>query len=238
MNASASIAPRLPAPDWFALRLLPPPECADAIQAILTSLEGIERYSYAIRGEALRIFDERRLYLEFTDPATNSPCTCTFRFLQVYQPDSYRYCEEALKNRQKLADSVPLEAAAKMTRANLRLLEGASDSVRKLPEIHEAGAELNQTQFAAKLSNEHGQHMEPRVFLKLTYQPEELAEVEKALDWIAEQSLLSGIELKDRASQLLAWAIDANIEHEEEGMRGSITLSGRNGEGLGPEPRT
>src|SRR5579859_4698755 len=128
---TASIAPRLPMPDWFALKLQPPMSRAHAIQDILAHLEGVDRMVYAVRGEALRLFDEGRLYELYNDPsAPGKVCTCTFRWLQVYLPDSARYCQEALVSRQRLHDAIPLEEAAKMPRANLRILEGVSTSVQ------------------------------------------------------------------------------------------------------------
>jgi hypothetical protein len=199
-------------PDWLALKILPPRPCAEAIQAILGALEGGERWIYAIRGECLRLFDERTLFREYTDPATNQPCTCTDRFLKVYLPDSWRYCEEALKNRQALFDSVPLESAVRMTRANLRLLEGASESVRKLPEVHAAGEKQTQEQFAATLSQEpYNQHLEARRTLKFTFTAGEAEIVEQALGIVGK---LIGIE--DLSGELLALAIDYIAENREE----------------------
>jgi hypothetical protein len=204
MTSSAISVLPLREPDWLALRLLPPYPCAEALRAILAHLEGGERWIYSIRGECLRLFDERRLYMEFTDPATNQPCTCTDRFLKVYLPDSWRYCEEALKNRQALFDSVPLESAVRMTRANLRLLEGASESVRKLPEVHAAAEKQTQEQFAATLSQEpYNQHLEARRTLKFTFTAGEAEIVEQALGIVGERCGIS-----DQSGELLALAID------------------------------
>ena len=212
MNSSA-ISHLVAEPDWLMLRCLPSSQCAEAIQAILKALEGADRWVYAMRGEALRLFDERQLYTEFIDPSTKKPCTCTFRWLQIYLPDSYRYCEEALRNRQALHSSVPLEIAAKATRANLRLLESTSESVRKLPEVHEAAVAMTETQFAAKLSVDYDQHLERRETLKITLSAGDMKEVYRALDWIAEKA---GLDPADRSGQILAWAIDANMEHAVE----------------------
>lgn len=199
-------------PDWLTLRCMPEDRCAEAIRDILKALEGADRWVYAMRGEALRLFDERKLYTQFTDPATRQPCSCTFRWLQVYLPDSYRYCEEALKNRQALHGSVPLEVAAKATRANLRLLEATSESVRKLPEVHEAAENLTQVQFAEKLTRDYDQHIESKETLKVTLPAGDMQEVYRALDWVGAKA---GLSPTDRAGQLLAWAIDANMEHSE-----------------------
>lgn len=171
-------------PDWFALRLLPDRACADAITEILKGLDRAERTVYAIRGEVLRLFDERELYREFTDPATKQSCTCTYRWLQIYMPDSHRYLEEALKNRQRLAEAIPLEQAAKIPRANLRLLEQASESVQRNPEVHTAAETMPEKQFAQKLSVEYHQHLEAKVTLKFKYEPEDAAQVRRYLDWI------------------------------------------------------
>ncbi len=171
-------------PDWFALKLLPDRACAEAITEILKGLDRAERTVYAIRGEVLRLFDERELYREFTDPATRQPCTCTYRWLQIYMPDSHRYLEEALKNRQRLAEAIPLEQAAKIPRANLRLLEQASESVQRNPEVHTAAETMPEKQFAQKLSVEYHQHLEATVTLKFKYDAQDAAQVRRYLDWI------------------------------------------------------
>ncbi len=171
-------------PDWGALKLLPDRACADAITEILKGLDRAERTVYAIRGEVLRLFDERELYREFTDPATKRPCTCTYRWLQIYMPDSHRYLEEALKNRQRLAEAIPLEQAAKIPRANLRLLEQASESVQRNPEVHTAAETMPEKQFAQKLSVEYHQHLESKVTLKFKYEAEDAAQVRRYLDWV------------------------------------------------------
>ena len=171
-------------PDWGALKLLPDRACADAITEILKGLDRAERTVYAIRGEVLRLFDERELYREFTDPATKRPCTCTYRWLQIYMPDSHRYLEEALKNRQRLAEAIPLEQAAKIPRANLRLLEQASESVQRNPEVHAAAETMPEKQFAQKLSVEYHQHLEATVTLKFKYEAEDAAQVRRYLDWV------------------------------------------------------
>ena len=166
---------------------------------------------YAIRGEALRLFDDRQLYLLFTDPAHNQPCSCTFRFLECYLPDSARYCQEALVSRQKLHDTIPLEIAQNVTRTNLRLLEGVSDNVRKMPEVQEAAQTMTEKEFASHLSMKHNQHLEARRTLKFTYSEGDAEQVEKFLDAVG---ILTGFE--DHSAQLLAFAIDWNAEHEED----------------------
>lgn len=150
-------------PDWQMLRLQPAQQCAESIQAILSALETGERWSYAIRGEALRLFDQRELYRLYVDPQTRQACTCTFRFLQVYLPDSARYCQESLVNSQRLCAAIPLEERAKMPRANLRILEVVSSSVQSMPEIHKAAQEQTEKQFARTLSQKHHQHIEESV---------------------------------------------------------------------------
>lgn len=47
--------------------------------------------------------------------------------------------------------------------------------------------------------------------LRITLPAGEMAEIYKALDWVAEQT---GLAPNDRAGQLLAWAIDANAERQ------------------------
>ena len=197
-------------PDWGALKLLPDRACADAITEILKGLDRAERTVYAVRGEVLRLFDERELYRQFIDPATKRPCTCTYRWLQIYMPDSHRYLEEALKNRQRLAEAIPLEQAAKIPRANLRLLEQASESVQRNPEVHSAAETMPEKQFAQKLSVEYHQHLEAKVTLKFKYDSGDADAVMQALAIVGEKI---GIESKE--GQLLALAIDYIAENVE-----------------------
>jgi len=204
-------------PDWAALNLQTPYQCAHNIHGILESLEGAEKVVYAIRGEALRIFDDRQLYEQFNDPATNLPCTCTFRFLQIYLPGSYRYCEDALRNRQQLHDSIPLDVAAKIKRVNLKLLEGVSDGVRKLPSVQQDAVDMSEKDFAAELSTEHHQHIKPRIRRVLNFTPEQFADVEECLESVAEQNMIFGGEqLKTWEDRIWALSVSWNQDHQKE----------------------
>ena len=209
-------------PDWLLLRCQPPEQCAESIQAILKALENNERWVYAIRGEALRLFDERMLYSLFTDPATRDAFTCTYRWLAVYFPDSVRYCQEALVSRQRLHSDVPLEKAANISRANLRVLEGVSTSIRNRPEVQDAAAHLTEKQFAKEL-DKYGQHIEARRTLKFSYPEGDAEQIEKALAIVGRKC---GIE--DQAGCLLALAIDFIMENENALDEGS-------GESVSPE---
>ncbi len=198
-------------PDWLALKCLPDRACAEACTEILKNLEKADRLVYAIRGEVLRLFDERQLYREFTDPATKAPCSGTYRFLEVYLPDTARYSQEALKNRQKLAPFVPLEAAAQIPRCNLRMLENASDSVKSDPEIQGAAASMSEKQFAQAL-NKRGQHVEQRVRPGWSWTASEFAEIEQYLAWVEKTA---GLE-HNLPATLLYLSIHENQEHSED----------------------
>ncbi len=195
-------------PDWLMLRCQSPEVCAESIQSILKTLENNERWVYAIRGEALRLFDERELFRLFTDPSTHQSCSGTYRWLQIYCPDSARYSQEALVSRQRLHSDVSLEKAANISRANLKVLEGTSESVRRLPEVQDAAANLTEKQFASELSVKYNQHLEAKRTLKFTFDSGDAEQVEKALDIVGE---LTGF--TDRSAQLLAWSIDYLGEH-------------------------
>ena len=52
----------LRAPDWFSLRIMEPQQAADALQTILTSLDGAEKQVFALRGMAALIIEERELF--------------------------------------------------------------------------------------------------------------------------------------------------------------------------------
>ena len=154
------------------------------------------------------MFSDRELYREFVDPATGYPCTCCYRWMEIYLPDSARYAQEALVNRQKLADTVPLEVAAKVTRANLRLLEDASDSVRRMPEVQQAAQTMTEQQFAAKLTRDHDQHLETSRRFAVRLSATDHAVVLEELDAVGQECQLAS---EDRAGQLLAMAIERKL---------------------------
>ena len=170
-------------PDWLLLRCQPPEQCAESIQAILKALENNERWVYAVRGECLRLFDERELFrLILGSSLRIAHAPVRIAGCQIYMADTARYAQEALQvSRQRLHTDVPLEKAANISRANLRVLEGASESVRRRPDVQEAAQQMTEKQFAAKLSRDHGQHIEPRRTLKFSYPEGDAEQIEKAL---------------------------------------------------------
>ena len=204
--------PLLNEPNWLGLECLQPKPCAEAIRQHLGALEGAERWVYAMRGELLRLFDKRQLYLEYDDPANGKPCTSTDRFLKVYMPDSWRYLEEALRNRQKTFEAIPLPEAIKMSRVNLRQLENASESVKADPEIQEAAQKQTQKQFVKTL-NGKGQHVEERVSPGWSWTESEYKEIAEYLSWVASKS---DLEIDDHPRALLYLAIHENGGHREE----------------------
>jgi hypothetical protein len=203
--------PLLNEPNWLGLECLAPKPCAEAIRQHLGALEGAERWVYAMRGELLRHFDSRQLYLEYDDPANGKPCNSTDRFLKVYEPDSWRYLEEALRNRQKTFESIPLHAATKMTRANLQLLEDCSKSVQALPEVQEAAQKERQKQFVKTL-NKRGQHVEERVRPGWSFTEGEFKEIAEYLSWVASKA---DLEIDDYPGALLCLSINENKAHRE-----------------------
>ena len=206
-------------PDWAALNTKTDYECARSLHDVLQALENVDGWVYAIRGEATRIFDERRLYEQYDDPAKpGEKCSCTFRWLQIYMPKSYRYCQEALGSRQILHESIPLAVAEKVTRANLRLLQGVSESVRKDPEIHKAASELSEEKLANLLSAPpYHQHIKPRTRVVLNFTPEQLADVEECLESVASVNAeFGGEDLKTREDRIWALAVSWNQDHVQE----------------------
>lgn len=201
-----------PAPDWTTLRAAVPQEAADALTGILASLDTIEKQSFALRGMACLLLEERELWKEFTDPEVGLPYASLDRFLKQTLPNSWGYCRDALRAVKELRE-MPFTDLLEMPRCNIETLKKVSTSVRKEPKVIEAAKTQTESQFAQTLSKTYNQHIESKSTLKLTYTSGEMAEVEKALDRIGKQL---DPPIEDRAAQLLAWCIDSNIENADE----------------------
>jgi hypothetical protein len=156
------------------------------------------------------LVEERELWTQFIDPEVDQPYKSMDRWIKTVCPKSWSYCYDALRT-VKECRAIPFEDLLQIKRCNLETLKKASSNIRVKPKVIEAAKTQTEAQFAQTLSRDHGQHIETKSTLKLTYTAGEMAEVEKALDWVGKQA---GIE--DRAGQLLALCIDANIEHSEQ----------------------
>lgn len=198
--------------DLNGLRGKAPQEAANALAGILGSLDTVEKQAFAVRGMCCLLLEERELWKEFTDTEVGLPYASLDRFLKQTLPNSWGYCRDALRAVKELRE-MPFQDLLDMPRCNIETLKKVSSNIRKEPKVIEAAKTLTESQFAAKLSKDYGQHIESKSTLKFTYTASELAEVERALDRIGKQ-LVPPIE--DRAAQLLAWCIDSNIENQED----------------------
>ena len=117
---------------------------------------------------------------------------------------------EALATIQKLPD-VPMEKLVATPRCNIMTLTQVSSSVRALPEVLEAAQTLSEEQFTAKLTKDHGQHLDLLVTHKLTGPAPDWAQLDKYIAWVAGKA---DLDPSDRFGVLLYLAIHENEDHE------------------------
>jgi hypothetical protein len=171
-------------------------------------IESLTRQVYALRGAAMLIAQQKEIFKFFIDDEWGEPFRSLDRFNKATFPKSWRYNQEALATISKLPE-VPMEQLVSMPRCNMVMLaNNVSSSVRALPDVLEAAQTLSEDEFAAKLSTEHGQHLERKETLKFTYSKGEAEMVKLALSMVGKL-----IEVEDMSGQLLALSIDYIAEH-------------------------
>jgi hypothetical protein len=146
-------------PDFFALRLEPSRQCADALAGILVSLEGIEERVFAVRGMCLVLAEERELWREHIDPEVGMPFASQDRWVKWLAPRSWSYCYDAKRTIEALKDIAPGELV-QVKRCNLEQLKQVSTGVRSLPAVIEAAKTLPEKQFVETMNRDHNQHLE------------------------------------------------------------------------------
>jgi hypothetical protein len=202
-------------PDFDAIRAMTAEDAAKPVVSILRTMEAaderiesLSRQVYALRGAAMKIAEEKKIYEHFIDDEWGEPFRSLDRFNKATFPKSWRYNQEALATISKLPE-VPMEQLVSMPRCNMVMLaNNVSSSVRALPDVLEAAQTLSEDEFAAKLSTEHGQHLERKETLKFTYSKGEAEMVKLALSMVGKL-----IEVEDMSGQLLALSIDYIAEH-------------------------
>ena len=170
-------------------------------------IESLSRQVYALRGAAMKIAEEKKIYEFCVDDEWGEPFRSLDRFNKATFPKSWRYNQEALATISKLPD-VPMEKLVNTPRCNIMTLTHVSSSVRALPDVLEAAQTLSESDFADRLSREHGQHLERKETLKFTYSKGEAEMVKLALSMVGKL-----IEVEDMSGQLLALSIDYIAEH-------------------------
>ena len=166
---------------------------------------------YALRGAAMKIAEEKKIYEQFEDEEVGKPFRSLDRWNKATFPKSWRYNQEALATISKLPE-VPMEQLVSMPRCNMVMLaNNVSSSVRALPDVLEAAQTLSEDEFAAKLTKDHGQALERPLTLKLTYPSGDMAAVKTFLGWVAGKADLAP---DDYAGSLLYLAIHENSERE------------------------
>ena len=205
----------LATPDFDAIRAMTSEDAAKPVVSILRTMEAADdriesltRQVYALRGAAMKIAEEKKIYEFCIDDEWGEPFRSLDRWNKATFPKSWRYNQEALATISKLPE-VPMEQLVSMPRCNMVMLaNNVSSSVRALPDVLEAAQTLSEDEFAAKLSTEHGQHLERKETLKFTYSKGEAEMVKLALSMVGKL-----IEVEDMSGQLLALSIDYIAEH-------------------------
>jgi hypothetical protein len=200
-------------PDWLGIRALTSEQAVKPITDLLSACEGMDkqieslkRQTFAVRGAALQIAQEKRVWEYVIDPEMGVPFKSCNRWLNVTFPNS-RTWKDDLAILAKIPE-VPFEDLLNMSRANAVTLGYVSSSVRALPDVLEAAQTLSESDFADRLSREHGQHLERKETLKFTYSKGEAEMVKLALSMVGKL-----IEVEDMSGQLLALSIDYIAEH-------------------------
>jgi hypothetical protein len=208
----------LATPDFDAIRAMTSEDAAKPVVSILRTMEAADehiesltRQVYALRGAAMKIAEEKKIYEQFEDEEVGKPFRSLDRWNKATFPKSWRYNQEALATISKLPE-VPMEQLVSMPRCNMVMLaNNVSSSVRALPDVLEAAQTLSEDEFAAKLTKEHGQALERAQTLKLTYPAGDMSQVKKFLGWVAGKADLAP---DDFAGALLYLSIHENSEHE------------------------
>lgn len=211
MKNKCDVAP-LGVPDWSAIDNMEDAPAAASLRAILARLEGVEEVTFAVRGWALKIIKERRLYAMDVDIEVGSSFMGMNRWIEQMHPKHHRYYKEALAAAENLPD-IPFADFAAMPRCNIKLLEKSSSGVRTLPEVIKAAKVMPEKELREKLNGQHGQHLESAETLKLTYSDGEMKEVKTCL---ARKAGLQELSPDDYAGALLGWCIDDNTEENGE----------------------
>ena len=213
----SSAISHLPTPDFDRIRAMTPEDASKPVVDILRTveaaderIESLTRQVYALRGAAMLIAQQKRIYEFFIDDEWGEPFRSLDRFNKVMFPKSWRYNAEALATIQKLPD-VPMEKLVATPRCNIMTLTQVSSGVRTLPEVLEAAQVLTEDGFIGKLTRDHGQHLERVQTLKLSYQSGDMAQVKK---YLSRKAVLLSLDAEDYAGALLGIAIDDNTEHE------------------------
>ena len=207
----------LPSPDFDAIRSMPSEMAAAPIVDILRTveaaderIESLTRQVYALRGAAMKIAEEKKVYQFFEDEEVGKPFRSLDRWNKITFPKSWRYNQEALATISKLPD-VPMEKLVNTSRANILTLTQVSSNVRVLPEVLEAAQTLSEDAFADKLTRDHHQALERKVTIKMTYPAPDADKVRAKL---SEKAVLLGLEPDDYAGALLGWVIDDDLESQ------------------------
>jgi hypothetical protein len=214
MNSSAishQFASPLHTPDWFAIRLMAPEPAAARLGAVLRALDTIEEQSFAVRGEAMLLIEERDLYRYVIDEEVGDYYQSFDKWLKDTLPRSWGYCRDALRARKELKE-IPFDAFGKMKRCNIEKLKEVSSSLRLLPEVIEAAKNLPEKQFVEKMNRDHAQHLEVKRPVMMVASPD-AAKFDHAVEMVMAVEECNRDEALIHIAELIEQEYAAPFEH-------------------------
>jgi hypothetical protein len=166
--------------DWRAVKRMPAPLAAEALNGALVALDRLSKRLFIERGLILLEVESRRLWEHLTDPTTKAPYRSFEKWVVTAADYSRRDCFYALAAAKELRD-IPVRELSQMPRCNIALLQTLSSHVRQRPEVIEAAKTLPEREFVAKVQAEHPeQHIEQRQPVVMA-SAEDCAEFEAAI---------------------------------------------------------
>ena len=181
MKSSAIIAPpAFEEPNWTQLRALEPERAAAVIGVILKSLDAIEEKAFAVRGEAMLLIEERKLFRFVVDDEVGDYYQSFDKWLKDTLPRSWGYCRDALRTRKECRE-ISYADYVQIPRCNSEQLKKVSSSLRALPAVVEAAQTLPEKAFGEKLNRDHAQHLEVKQPVALA-PAGDVAEFESAIE--------------------------------------------------------
>jgi hypothetical protein len=157
------------APDWAAIKEMDRHEAADAVAAILASLDKAEKQVFAARGMALLLIEELNLW--------EGRASSMGQWIRQVAPNSWSDCYAAMRTVRELLPDVPLDDLKDMKRCNVETIKKLSSTVRRDPKVIEAAKTKPHLEFLAETAKDH-----PDQHLSLKSKLEEAVKMCEALE--------------------------------------------------------
>lgn len=197
------------APDWNTVRDLPIPEAADAVRGILGSLDTAEKQVFAIRGMALIVIEERKLW-EGQAPSMG-------QWIKMIAPNSWGECYAAMRTVKELLPDIPLDDMQEMKRCTLEEVKRLSSAVRRDSQVIESAKTLPLNEFLEKVEKDHPhQHVESRRPLRFSPGRSGVKLVEEAIAWALDHDIAGTRDeaiVKMAETAIHEWQLEDELEN-------------------------